>query len=401
MSIYDLQGNPLDLSEMPCTVIVAAANSSESDKKLADYVCDGTNDEVEIQQAINTFATKSGQVILCNGDYFIDSFYSDSTYGKFGLYIPNPNINHDIIIRGISHPNRVGTYTIGIAPTINLRQTTYNTLGTNEKVTIFGALGPITYPNLNVTIKNMGFNMGGTGKKMTVIDLQYFANARIDFCHIGLINGVSPSPTPNANYIGIRGLPGWNFGAGYYIKNCFLYGLGVAFDIGGEHLIMEDCGCRFCDITYRFNGYNSPSKMAHPQTLINCCEEECVRSMYFCTSSVKQTITMIDFNIEERPTQYPSYARSVKAVEQTPGNYHGTITYTANYENYVNTSAIPFWESGSGINFDTRNTTDLLYGSTADRPSNPNVRQQYYDTTLNKMIVFIDGGWKDFMGNAV
>jgi hypothetical protein len=355
MSIYDYHGNALTGS--PSTVIVAAYDSNASDKAIADYICDGINDEVELQQAINEFATTSGQIILCNGNYNIDSWTDKGDYGKFALFVPNPNVNHDLIIKGISHPNRVGTYKIGGGPTINVSSTAYTAIGSNDTVTVLGAIGPITYPNLNVTIENIGFNTTGTSKKMTIIDLQYFANARINYVLMGLSSG-APSDTPNASYIGIRGLPGWNYGCGYTIKNCFLYGLGVAYDIGGEHLIMEGCGCRFCDLTYRFNAYDKPAKMAHPQTLINCCEEECVRSMYFCQSSTKQTITLIDFNIEARPTEYPSFPRSTKAVEQRPGDYRGIITYSANFENYINSSAIDFWETGSGTNFTTINTTD-------------------------------------------
>lgn len=358
MSIYDIFGHGVIVDAVPSTVIVAANDSSAQDKASADYVCDGINDEVELQQAIDQFSETSGQVILCNGNYYIDSWYTDTTYGKFGLYVKNPNINRDLIIRGISHPNRISSYKIGVGATINITQTAYGLLGNNDTVTVFGAIGPITYPNLNVTVENVGFNVPGVSKKMTVVDLQYFSNARINYVLMGLGSG-SPSATPNSAYIGIRGLPGWNFGSGYSIKNCFLYGFGVAFDIGGEHLIMEGCGCRFCDLTYRFNAYDNPSKMAHPQTLINCCEEECVRSMYFCTSSTKQTITLIDFNIETRPTEYPSFPRSTKAVEQRAGDYRGIITYSANYESYINTSDIDFWESGSGINFRTINTTDI------------------------------------------
>ena len=402
MRLYNYAGETLVYKFLPATVIVAANDSSNEDKKIADYICDGKNDEIEIQKAINFFSSKSGQVILCNGNYYIDSFYSDDQYGKFGLYVPNPKTNHDLILRGISHPNRVDTYRIGIGATINLGVDAYNSLGDSEKLTLFGALGPITYPNLNITIENIGFNTPGTSKKITVINLQYFANARIDFVHMGLFNNVSPSPTPNSEYIGIRGLPGWNFGAGYFIRNCFLYGFGVAFDIGGEHLIMEDCGCRFCDITYRFNAYDSPSKMSHPQTIINCCEEECVRSMYFCRSSTKQTITFIDFNIEERPSEYPNFPRRIKAVEEEGGNYRGIITYTANYENYINSNDIDFWENGSGVGFKTVNTAHKFSGTTSERNSyKPQYMQEYYDTDLNKKLIYNGSNWVDMNGTII
>ena len=75
MAIYDYEGNIIvSDAALPSTVIVAANNSSVADKAIANYVCDGINDEVELQQAIDTFATTGGQIILCNGDYYIDSF---------------------------------------------------------------------------------------------------------------------------------------------------------------------------------------------------------------------------------------------------------------------------------------------------------------------------------------
>lgn len=52
-------------------IIVAASNSRQDAKNLADYVCDGTNDHVEIQAALNAVsATLGGKVYLCAGDYY-------------------------------------------------------------------------------------------------------------------------------------------------------------------------------------------------------------------------------------------------------------------------------------------------------------------------------------------
>ena len=50
--------------------IVAAADASDRIKRLADYVCDGTDDHVEIQAAVDaTAADGGGDVFLSNGDY--------------------------------------------------------------------------------------------------------------------------------------------------------------------------------------------------------------------------------------------------------------------------------------------------------------------------------------------
>ena len=51
------------------TVIVAASDSSAADKAAADYVCDGVNDHVEIQAALNALPSSGGVVLLSSGTY--------------------------------------------------------------------------------------------------------------------------------------------------------------------------------------------------------------------------------------------------------------------------------------------------------------------------------------------
>jgi len=63
-------------------VIVCASNSSEWDKLSADYICDGKNDEDTINLAINRVKNRVGTVILCDGDYYIDSFKDYNFAGK-------------------------------------------------------------------------------------------------------------------------------------------------------------------------------------------------------------------------------------------------------------------------------------------------------------------------------
>lgn len=60
----------------PVTYVVAANNSTLDEKSAADYLCDGTNDEVEINNAINAAAALSatgGRIVLLGGTYIIGS----------------------------------------------------------------------------------------------------------------------------------------------------------------------------------------------------------------------------------------------------------------------------------------------------------------------------------------
>ncbi len=50
-------------------VVVAASDSSAADKAAADYVCDGVNDHVEIQAALNALPSSGGVVLLTSGTY--------------------------------------------------------------------------------------------------------------------------------------------------------------------------------------------------------------------------------------------------------------------------------------------------------------------------------------------
>jgi hypothetical protein len=54
------------------TKIVAASNASAQSKNHADYVCDGTDDQTEINAAITAAATIGGTVLLSEGTFTID-----------------------------------------------------------------------------------------------------------------------------------------------------------------------------------------------------------------------------------------------------------------------------------------------------------------------------------------
>ena len=66
-------GNPHGRPGSPTVVRVAAANSPDTDKSAADFVCTGTNDEAVLNKAIELLV-RGGTVKLADGDYYIDAF---------------------------------------------------------------------------------------------------------------------------------------------------------------------------------------------------------------------------------------------------------------------------------------------------------------------------------------
>ncbi len=55
------------------TYVVAASDSTAASKAQADYVCDGTADDVQIQAAIDALPAGGGKIILLEGTYKIDA----------------------------------------------------------------------------------------------------------------------------------------------------------------------------------------------------------------------------------------------------------------------------------------------------------------------------------------
>lgn len=54
-------------------IAVASSEAPTTIKSVCQYVCDGTNDETEIQNAINSLASTGGRVFLTKGKYFISN----------------------------------------------------------------------------------------------------------------------------------------------------------------------------------------------------------------------------------------------------------------------------------------------------------------------------------------
>jgi hypothetical protein len=67
------------------TLVIAASNSSAKSKAQADYVCDGTADDVEIQAAIDALPESGGSIFLLGGTYTLNCSVSNFLNG-LGVY---------------------------------------------------------------------------------------------------------------------------------------------------------------------------------------------------------------------------------------------------------------------------------------------------------------------------
>lgn len=64
------------LSPRSSTVVVAASDSSSNGKAQADYVCDGTSDDVELRTAINALPSTGGDIRLLDGTFNLSAILS-------------------------------------------------------------------------------------------------------------------------------------------------------------------------------------------------------------------------------------------------------------------------------------------------------------------------------------
>ena len=421
-----------DFSE---TVIVAASNSPETDKARADYVCTGTNDELILQSAVND----SDDVYLCDGDYYIDSFSYEYPSGHFSaVCIGKPlstssNVSYkqaNVHIYGTNGSIReVGT-TIGFygGANIHVSNDCYDALDANTQYSIFGGVtknGVRIYPAAALKIENLSIFLPDNQKKIICIDGWNLARLSVNniVCqaiHSGVggssgTGAITPTDLhiPVDGCIGIRGTQGSNYGRGNIWKSCVCRGFYEGFAISGEHVIGIDLGTRFCNYGYTFNRWTMEvaAQYAHPITMINCYSELDFNYPYFSSqwhinaaagTYSRQTINIIDFNMEVLP-EYLALGGDY-AQESTPGTVFGEISYTAitGYSTTPNSVSAQFWESGHGHNVKTRNMAHAQSGTTAERNSyTPTYMQTYFDTTLNKLLIYDGTAWVDSNGNVV
>lgn len=401
------------------TIFVAASDSSDIDKKFADYVCDGINDEYEINKAIEDIG-KCGTVFLFSGNFHIDSFGEHKGFEKSAIVVKNIGTYRSVLIKGIRH------YYNGT--NIVVSQKAFDAISKDEQPCVFNCLSPINNGEepwygafWYVSLQDMFISIPTWKRKCIVVNLRNVGcgeekNLRIsafgnnqygEYCPTDYANEDTPE-----GLVGITGMHGWTYGDTTRYDNISVWGMHEAFQLGGEHLICNSLRARYNYCAYTFGNYkNSLSYGAfdHPLTLINCCDEKSTQGPIFAWNGLAarkdwniipdrkmQGITFIDFNTE-------SYKYGAYEVE--PGSFCGRIDYHYSDGVYGAFSNRSFWANGSGKKFITHDETHQDGGNTALRNSyRPNYMQRYFDTDLNKELICVNPSskkWVDTNGTVV
>ena len=399
---------PRNIAEPMNEIVVAASNSIEDDKISADFVCDGTDDATVINNAISV-AQRIGvtNVVLSNGDYYINSYVEYNLQGslkKIAILI------HDALGKeGITLTGRKD----GLLPhkaKLVVQESIFSGVGSDEELYIISGGSPESgyQGSHGFNVKNLLITLPNATHKCVVINMQYAYWGVIDNCYIQAL-GFGQNVVPAEGCIGIRGWAGWSDGVNIGIKDTYVFGCYVGFQLGGEHVICERLGTRFCYYGYTFGEYSlvaNSGAQVHPITLINCCDEHSAALPKFCKSGNANTpgagrcaVDMISFVVEAYPlTSSPL----IYAEESTPGGWVGRIDYTIENNEKNNSVSLPFWKTGHGLYFRTTNSAQLAAGTPAERANYaPNLAQTYYDTTLGKLLVYNGSAWVDANGTAV
>lgn len=382
-------------------IYISAADSSENDKSISDYICNGNDDQDVIQKAIDSIAVeKCGEIrgvriVLLPGNYYISAFPRRDQNGHVAIMtgaVTNSFEHIGILISGSEHTESTALY---------ITKECYDSLDAGESYSIFGCAAHNwnhhVFKDLYVTVpdsqKNIicfdGRNMGAVGYRRC----KCICKTKGDY------GRVTPK-LPVEGFIAFMGTYGSNNMWEEKWEFCQAEGFGQGFCVGSEHLLMHKCAALFGRYGFTFNNYFCDfGAVVHSITLLNCVDEANANLWKLGKNKYKQCINAYNISLEVVPAWFRlggDFAR-----EENPGDYVGHIDFVGNQGFYTqNDPSLKFWEEGSGINFETVNNTHKKVCTTRERLGYAaNHGQELFDTDLNKKVIFTGKKWVDCMGN--
>ena len=385
------------------TLYIAASNSNIYEKRYADYVCTGTNDEKIIQKAIDElYALGGGTVKLSSGIFNIGSFTLSSDGIYRAITLPSGDKRYTIDIVGQSQMTGEKDSSSIYGTRLFVSQDALNSIDTSKQYEVISALPSTNSPNNVIHLTEFEVRLATNQKPVVCIDLFNFGRARLDRIKCIAYTNTNASLTKAVKgCIGIRMLNGSNNGQENNFNSCGCSGFYEAFQIGGEHVVMNNCSAIKNVYGYTFGNYTYQRAFNHAITLINCCDERDVNLPYFHSNTGTQRINLIDFCIERYASATPGGVLGNLAKESKNGMFSGDISFTVMDDSATNVVNIPFFEKGNGKNFKVRNSIHALSGTTKLRESYAaNQGQTYYDTDLKCLMYYLNDEWVKIAGNS-
>ena len=213
------------------TFYVVASDASTADKARADYQCDGTGDQAEIQNAINALkAAKGGRVLLSPGTFAISAGVTISG-------TDNPDTSATIIVQGMGENNttlncagNVTAFTMSLTARVQIMDMTFNITGTGRAIAAT-AVGSTLHRSLDESVlRNLHINGGYSAHTGWAMHLGSPFRSLIENLHIeGCKNGIrifSEDPAQNPGdctfqrmMVGLYNPAGQTAGTAYSIES--------------------------------------------------------------------------------------------------------------------------------------------------------------------------------------
>lgn len=350
-------------------IVIAASNTSSHDKRLADYVCKGKNDERTINKAIESLKY-GGTIQLLDGDYYIDAFEQEGNSAIFFGF--NEGRARTISIVGTTENK---SYNSQYGACLHVTESAMEAMDPEETYRVFYGspqkpVDPETGKNnwkdnyfaytwINcANLENFLLFFANAGKKLVGIDASTLGNTLIELVGIYTEKHFEerylhlPASTPAEGCIGIISPRRSNDDTSRLaFDTVCIGGLYVGIKTNAvDHLVMYNCSVARCTIGYWFDGPG-----AKTLTMINCADEGNTHLPRFTSTG---HLTCIDFNIERFNDKYipldPAGNPEHRAIEEIPGGWHGFISYTMQGKAYGLGDGV-FWAKGNGNNFKTVN----------------------------------------------
>ena len=362
----------------PKDVYVCAKNSEAKYRKGCDYCCDGVNDELTIQAALDSVGI-CGTLYLAPGIYYIGSFQqqSDGQYCAIQYKLDTGSApERRVKIKCFDQtPIRQNGYSqLRRCATLRVTSTCYSGLDSDTQYSVLGvetSSGARVWNGNIFDCEGIAVEIPGNQKKVIAFDAYYAFCMMMFKCMATAIPTNAVPSTPGVDLcIGIRCTKGSNFGQESQINTCAMYGFGQGVAVMGEHYVLTNVKTIYNKYGFTFNWFGSTDGgYSHPNTLINCCSEMDMNYPYFGQNTQNQSLTFIDFNMEHRTAVFAMGGN--RATELVPGSWRGTIHYTIKvygtdgYSITGNSPYMPFWADGCGGNMLTINDAETLEISNA------------------------------------
>lgn len=414
-------------------VIVAASDSSEADKKSADVVCDGTNDEVEIEQALNHNIGISNccRVLLCKGTYYLDSFTqktlssgSAQTIANYAICVntnwdsqAHKNNPYRAELYGVG--NNGGTEAISDTKLLVTDKAIANIDNTKDNVIIgFARAGSnkmgFLLQGQTLKVDNLYIYANGTNNSIVGIDGSACSQMEVTNCSLMTVPKAGDIHLDTQVFadvnIGIRGTVGSCYGVRQILEHNRVIGFREGLAITGEHFIIQDCLQHSCYYGFTIGNYDVTGKLEHPNVFIGNSVEQCYQMALLNRAGATEPSEIADNTGRTAKMTIVYYGGSTEGVwkdsEGTTHNMRGVEErVNGAYSGIIETD----WQTYGGLivsgckGIDWKNLKLPTSGTSANRPPAVIVPKGYcyLDETLGKPIWRVGNKWVDATGQEV